>query len=69
MFAINNNMLLCIVDDYSTFLIMKEADGLSAEDLNRAAKIVFSDFGLPKKIISEWAQIVCWTNLNNFTEN
>ena len=29
---------------------MKKADGLSADDLIRAAKIVFVEFGLPKKI-------------------
>ena len=39
---INNNMLLCIVDYYSNFPIMKKADHLSAEDLIRVAKIVFT---------------------------
>ena len=30
---------------------MKKADGLSADGLIRAAKIVFTEFGLPKKTI------------------
>ena len=37
--SINNNMLLCIVNDYSKFPIMKKADSLSTDDLIRAAKI------------------------------
>ena len=52
-FSINNNMPLCIVDYNTKFPIIKKADGLSAEDLFSAAKIVFAEFGLPKKIISD----------------
>ena len=52
-FSINYNMLLCIVDYYSKFPIVKKADGLSADDLTRGAKIVFTEFGLPKKIVSD----------------
>ena len=44
-------MLLCIVDYYSKIPVVKKADGLSAANLNRAAKIVFTEFGLPKKIV------------------
>ena len=46
-------MLLCIVDIYSKFPIVKIADGLSPADLIRAAKIVFAEFGLPKKSVSD----------------
>ena len=35
------------------FLVTKKADGLSADDLSRAARIVFIEFRLPKKIISD----------------
>ena len=48
-FSMNINMILCIVDYYRKLPIVKEVDGLSAEDLIRAAKIVFTKFGLPKK--------------------
>ena len=43
-FSINNNMLLCIVDYYSKFFIMKKGNGLSDSDPIRAAKIVFTKF-------------------------
>ena len=32
---------------------MKKVDGLLAENLIRVAKIVFTEFGLPKKIVSQ----------------
>ena len=50
-FSINNHMLFYIVDYYSKLPIKKKADGLSADNLIRAATIVFTKFGLPKKII------------------
>ena len=53
-FSIHNNTLLCIVDYYSKFPIMKKADGLSADDLFREMKIVFTQFGLPKKVVSDY---------------
>ena len=40
---------LCITDNYSKFPIVKKADSLRADDLVRAAKIVFKEDGLPKK--------------------
>ena len=46
-------MLLCIVDYYYNFPIVKKANGFSADDLIKAAKIVFAVFGLPKKIVLE----------------
>ena len=49
-FSINNNTLLHIVHYYSKFRIVKEADGLSADDLIKATKIVYAEFGLPNKI-------------------
>ena len=43
-FSLNNNTLLCVVDYYSTFPIMRKADRLSADDLIRAVKIVIAEF-------------------------
>ena len=54
MFFIHSNMLLCIVHYYRKFPIVKKVDGLSADDMIRAAKIVFADSELPKKIV--WMQ-------------
>ena len=32
---------------------MKKADGLSADELIKATKIVFAEFGFPKRIVSD----------------
>ena len=42
-----HNTLLCIVDYYSKFSVMRD-DVLSADDLIRAAKIMCEEFRLPK---------------------
>ena len=42
--SINNNTLLCVVNYYSKFLIVQKTYALSADDLIRVAKIVFSEF-------------------------
>ena len=51
-FTIKNSILLCIVDYHSKFPIVKKGDGLSEGNLIRVAKIVFVEFGLPKKMVS-----------------
>ena len=51
-FNIKNSRLLCIVDDYSKFLVVKTTCGLSADSPIRVAKIEFAESGLPKKIVS-----------------
>ena len=33
--------------------IIKNADSLAADDLVKAVKIVFAEFGLPRKILSD----------------
>ena len=50
---ISKNMLPCIVDYYSKLPIMKKVDGLSADDLVRVTNIVFTEFGLLMKVISD----------------
>ena len=48
-FTVKNNLLLCIVDYYSKFPVIKKTDGLSAGGLIRAVKIgFFSEFRLSK---------------------
>ena len=47
------SVLLSTVDNYCKFPIMKKSKGLSADDLIRAAKITFAEFGLPNKIVSD----------------
>ena len=41
------------VDYYRKFSIMKRADEPSADDLFRAIKVIFTEFGLPKKTVSD----------------
>ena len=38
-FSLNNDMLLCIIDYYSRFLVVKKTDGLSADDPIKVANI------------------------------
>ena len=52
-FFVKMKTLLYIVDYYSMFSIVKGADSLAANDLVKTAKIVFTEFGFPKKIISD----------------
>ena len=52
---IKNKTLFCIVDYYSKFPVVKKAYGFSADNLIRAVKIVFAEFGLPKKTVSDAA--------------
>ena len=52
-FTIKNNTLLCIVDYHSKFPVVMKTDSLSGDNLIRMVKIVFAEFGLPKKIVSD----------------
>ena len=52
-FFVKNKKLLCIVYYYSNFPIAKKSHRLTADDMFGAANIVFTEFRLPKKIISD----------------
>ena len=51
-FSTKNNILLHIVDYYRKFPVVKKTNDLLVVDLIRTAKIVFVEYGLPKKIVS-----------------
>ena len=53
MFHYNNKNYLCIVDYNSKFPIIKRLEGLSAENLTNAVKIIFAEYGIPHKIMSD----------------
>ena len=53
MFPLYNRAYLCIVDCYSKFLVIKKTEGPSADNLILACKVIFSEYGLSKKIISD----------------
>ena len=49
MFTLNNKYYLCVVDYHSKFPIIKKAEDLSADSLILTCKIIFADYGIPKK--------------------
>ena len=53
MFTFNNKHYLCIVEYHSKFLIIKQAEDLSADSLILTCKIIFEEYGIPKKIMSD----------------
>ena len=53
MFTLNNRNYLCIVDYHNKFPIVKREEYMSAENLILACKVIFSEYGLLKKITSD----------------
>ena len=53
MFTIDNKQYLCIVDYHSKFLISKQTKDLSADSLILTCKIIFAEYVVPKKIMSD----------------
>ena len=49
----NNKNYLCIVDYNSQFPIIKRLEGLSAENLTNTVKIIFAEYGIPCKLMSD----------------
>ena len=52
-FIISNEHLLCIVDYYSKFPVVKKVKGMSAKDLVQTIKVVITEFGSPEKYYSD----------------
>ena len=52
MFTLNNKYYLCIVDYHSKFPVFKKTEDPSTDSLILICKIIFSAYGLPKKIMS-----------------
>ena len=53
MFTLNNKHYLCIVDYHSKLPIIMKTEDLSAESLILTCKIIFEEYGIPKKIMSD----------------
>ena len=51
-FQLNNKNYLCIVDYHSKFLVIKKMEVLSAENLIAAVKIIFADYGVLHRLMS-----------------
>ena len=52
-FHYNNKNYLCIVDYNSKFPITKKLEGMSAKTLTNTVKIIFEEYGIPRKIMSD----------------
>ena len=53
MFTLHNRNYNCIVDYHHSFPIIKMIEDLSADSVILACKIIFSEYGLLKKIMSD----------------
>ena len=53
MFHYNNKNYLCLVDYNSKFPVIKRLEGPSAENLINAVKIIFMEYGIPHKLMSD----------------
>ena len=68
-FMINNENLLCIVDYYNKFPVVKKVESMLAKDLIQATKVVFAEIGIPpKKWFQMQAQILFQNNLRIFAD-
>ena len=52
-FHLNNKNYLCIVDYHSKFPVIKRLEGLSTEKLITTAKVIFTEYGIPCKLMSD----------------
>ena len=52
-FTINNEYYICIVDYHSTFHVVKKMEGLSADNVMKTCKTIFSKYRLASKIVSD----------------
>ena len=53
MFTLNDKNYLCIVDYHSKSPTLKKAEDMSTDSLILACKVIFSEYGLAKKIMSD----------------
>ena len=53
MFTLNNKYYLCIIDYHSKFPIIKKTEDMSADSIIIMCKVIFAEYGLPKKIMSD----------------
>ena len=49
----NNKYYLCIIDYHNKFPIIKKTEDLTADSLILTCTVIFAEYGLPKKIMSD----------------
>ena len=52
-FQLNNKNYLCIVDYHSKLPVVKKIEGLSADSLVLALTVVFAEYGIPTRVMSD----------------
>ena len=52
-FQFNNKNYLCIIDYHSKFPVVKRMEGISTENLIATAKVIFVEYGIPHKFMSD----------------
>ena len=52
-FHFNNKNYLCILDYHSKFPVIKKMEGLSTKSLIATTKVIFAEYGIPHKILSD----------------
>ena len=51
-FTLNDKHYMCIVEPRGKFPVIKQIAGISADDLIKTCRIIFSKYGLPSKLMS-----------------
>ena len=52
-FHLNNKNYLCIIDYHSKFPVIKRMEGLSAESLITTVKVIYAEYGIPHRLMSD----------------
>ena len=50
---LNNKNYLCIVNYHSKFAVIKRMEGLSTESLITTTKVIFAEYGIPHRLMSD----------------
>ena len=59
-FHFNNKNYLCIVDYHSKFQVVKRMEGLSTENLITTAELIFVEYGILCKLMSDTGTKFCF---------
>ena len=69
MFTLNNKHYLCIVDYHGKLLIIKRTADPSADSLILMCKLIFADYSIPKKIMSDSSSNFISDKFKTFCKN
>ena len=65
-FQLNNKNYLCVVDYHSKFLVIKRMEGLSAESLIATVKIIFDEYCILHRLMSDASSNFISERFKNF---